>query len=318
MRGARAWLLAGAAVLVGGGAWLLWAQRTSPQPGVGVPEGRRPPADAPRGPVPLEAPRAGAATAGSGSARDGAQAAAEREARLARLRGGLAEVARLDALEAAQKDLMRKGASGPEESRRLDAIKDQQDAAEDAATQAATDLVDALQRDPALVDDALARMAQAPAEEARRLGRCLRFVEDPALVARLATLARKAPEAHHREAALHALDLRPVEQWLPVASAALEQDPDGRVRRTAAHMLGTSLADPATRGSRREIRASLRAALESPDAAQRSRAVLALALDRDAPADLRQRLEQMRQQDPDERVRGDAQAVLRAWQRPSR
>ncbi|MGE0192436.1 MAG: HEAT repeat domain-containing protein [Planctomycetota bacterium] len=189
------------------------------------------------------------------------------------------------------------------------------DAARERLQAARTDLIELLRRDGAAAHRVLDQLLAADAVDAAALARVLRFVPEGRLGTRLAEAARAAESSHVREAALVALEGRDIALWRAPVLQAFTADPDNAVRDRAAQVLSIALTDPRLMTERDTLRAPLRAGLASTDPEQRRRSIQALALDRDAPDEVRATLRDLAASDPEPSIRRAASMALRAMER---
>lgn len=150
-----------------------------------------------------------------------------------------------------------------------------------------------------------------------RIGRALRNARFDGMAADLSRRATEARGALERRGAVIALEHRSPEQWFDAVATAYRSDDDGAVREEAANVLGRALVDRMQRSHHDRIRATLATGLGSGDAEQRLRTLTALMADRTPPAELRARVQDLRDDD-DPRVGREARALLRVWESRSR
>jgi hypothetical protein len=186
------------------------------------------------------------------------------------------------------------------------------DAAREALDRERTRLIEALRRDAAAADRVLDRLLFSPPEEALALARVLRHVPDTALGRRLAATLTSSPEPHRRRAAIHALEGREGSLWVDPVTRAFRGDSDDRVREDAGRVLSHSLRDLTYAAYHGGVREALLAGLDDPDPRQRARAAEAFAIDREAPAGVRERLAELAASDPDPVARAAAASASRA------
>lgn len=238
---------------------------------------------------------AGPGTSSSSRSEPMAPAAAEPAARL------LAATERLGALRRilAQGRLQEDGESRDERKRLIAWLRQEAQSSEGASTLLAL----------------LAR--EADAQTAVRLGRALRNARFDGMAADLSRRATEARGALERRGAVIALEHRPPEQWFDAVATAYRSDDDGAVREEAANVLGRALVDRMQRSHHDRIRATLATGLGSGGAEQRLRTLTALMADRTPPAELRARVQDLRDDD-DPRVGREARALLRVWETRTR
>jgi hypothetical protein len=300
----RVWIVGGAVVLVGTAAlWLVPRSGDEPEP----PAAERPTAatrDAASGLLADDAARpltGSPATALPAPAPDGKPPAdARSDAASAQ------DVRPEEALLAAARRAAAASAAGDEAAR---------DAARATLGEERARLIAALRREPADALALLDRLAASDATDALALAVVLRHVPDPQLGRRLASLAEDAPDAHHRRAAILALEGRDAALWFDPVTRAFRADSSSDVRTDAARVLSRSLRDRAFAPRQSDVRTALLAGLDDADPRQRERAAEAFAIDRDAPPAVRERLRVLSTTDPDLRARSMASSALRALDR---
>ena len=142
----------------------------------------------------------------------------------------------------------------------------------------------------------------------------LRFARSAEVVTELQRRAREGARPIDRRAALLALETRDPDAWLAPATDAYNEDPEPKVRDTAADVLARGLVDRRYRSVHDEARATIATRLESPEPADRIRALRVLVFDRYGGAKTFALVEP-RLKDRDPGVRQVAEVVARALSR---